>query len=447
MFEQAIAEQKIDEMIRKLETLLSKQENIVRELKNKNTDLQELSSEQREIEQKYNNLQDVMKDAQKISEKISESTSQMLNELINSPLNKNTIEDTQNSRKSLQQEEKEASKENTKSAENNLEKMKNEAQKIQENFQEQTVDHMINEFFSVINSILNISEYQDELSSLSNGIRSNSPILPAIAKKQYRIKSQNEQLMKQILKLSRKTFYITPPIIRALGKASLAMDNSISHLEQKKTSQALKEQYDIINGLNQTAYLLMSAMNEMMISGSASGIESFLEQLGELANQQQGLNQETMQMPLGMNGQKSMMQQLMEQQQALKEGLEQLLNNMPGNENTGLGQTSKDMEEVINDFKRNQVDRQTIERQQKILTRMLDSQKSLTQKDFSKKRKNEKTDQNIIYKGGEKLSEGQGEKELLIINAMEEALKEGHSNEYQEILKLYFYDLQKNETK
>ena len=47
--------------------------------------------------------------------------------------------------------------------------------------------------------------------------------------------------------------------------------------------------------------------------------------------------------------------------------IEQLLNNMPGAENTGLGQANKEMEEVINDFKRNKVDRITQEIQQRIL--------------------------------------------------------------------------------
>ena len=35
-----------------------------------------------------------------------------------------------------------------------------------------------------------------------------------------------------------------------------------------------------------------------------------------------------------------------EQQKALKEGLGQLLSNMPGSENTGLGQANKEMEDV-----------------------------------------------------------------------------------------------------
>ena len=135
------------------------------------------------------------------------------------------------------------------------------------------------------------------------------------------------------------------------------------------------------------------------------------------------------------------MQQLMQQQQALKEGLEQLLNNMPGAENTGLGQANKEMEEVINDFKRNKVDRITQERQQRILSRMLDSQKSLTKKDFSKKRKSEGYTESILFDSPDELLENKGQIDLFLINAMEDALQEGYSTEYQELIKLYFYNL------
>jgi len=155
-----------------------------------------------------------------------------------------------------------------------------------------------------------------------------------------------------------------------------------------------------------------------------------------------------MQLPqLGDSGQNSLMQQLQKQQQALKEGLEQLLNEMPGSENTGLGQANKDMEEVINDFKRKQVDRRTQEKQQQILSRMLDSQKSLTQKDFSNDRKSESHIGGTTYDNPEEIPENYGEQELLLINAMESALREGYSKEYQEIIKLYFYNLQQNISK
>tara|TARA_X000001036_G_scaffold370568_1_gene357181 strand:+ start:3319 stop:6666 length:3348 start_codon:yes stop_codon:yes gene_type:complete len=448
MFEQAIAEQKIDEVIKKIESMLNQQINVLNKLDKENPDLLNLSSDERKIEEEYKNLQEDLQDAMKSSDGASPSTSKMFEDLMGSELNQNTQNNIKESRESLSKQEKNVAQEESTQAKENLSEMLEKSEEIKENFEEETVNEMINEFLSVVNSILNISRYQDDLSILSTGIRSSSPILPQIAKKQDKIRLQNKQLMEQILLLSRKTFYITPPIIRALGKASSAMDKSIGHLEQKKTYNALKEQLLVIEGLNETAYLLLNSMEEMLSSGSASGFENFMKQLEQLSSDQQGINQGTMQLPqLSMSGQQSMMQQLMAQQQSLKEGLEQLLNNMPSNSNTGgLGKASEDMEDIINDFKRNQVDRITKEKQQKILSRMLDSQKSLTKKDFSNNRKSESYSGNILRESPTQLSDDKGQNELLLINAMESALKEGHSNEYQELIKLYFYNLQKDDS-
>ena len=445
MFEQAIAEQKIDEVIKKIESMLNQQIEVLENIDRENSNLKNLSSDERRIEEEYKNLQDVMEDAMKASKEPSSSTSEMYKNLIDSELNQETKQDIRDTRESLTKKNKEISKEKAKNAKENLSEMLEKSKELRENFQQETVNQMINEFISVVNSIINISKYQDDLSLFANGIRSSSPILPAVAEKQDRIRLQNKKLMEQILLLSRKTFYITPPIIRALGKSSSAMNKSIAYLEQKKSSQALKEQLKIIDGLNETAYLLLTSMEDMLSSGSASGFESFMKQLEQLSNQQEGINQRTMQLPqLGTSGQKSMMQQLMGQQQALKEGLEQLLSNMSGAENTGLGQANKEMEEVINDFKRNKIDRMTKERQQRILSRMLDSQKSLTKKDFSNNRKSEEYIENILHNSPSGLPEDKGQRDLLLINAMEAALQEGYANEYQELIKLYFYNLQKD---
>ena len=72
---------------------------------------------------------------------------------------------------------------------------------------------------------------------------------------------------------------------------------------------------------------------------------------------------------------------------------------------------------------------------------MLDNQKSLTQKDFSNKRKG-KTGQYFEYDGSENLPENLGDKNLLLINAMESAMEEGYSNEYNKLLRNYFLKLQ-----
>ena len=70
--------------------------------------------------------------------------------------------------------------------------------------------------------------------------------------------------------------------------------------------------------------------------------------------------------------------------------------------------------------------------------------KSLTQKDFSNKRKS-KTGKYFEYIGSENLPESLGDKDLLLINAMESAMEEGYSNEYNKIIRNYFLKLQNDE--
>ncbi len=48
-----------------------------------------------------------------------------------------------------------------------------------------------------------------------------------------------------------------------------------------------------------------------------------------------------------------------------------------------------------------------------------------------------------MYSGPSGLPEDMGERETLIMNAMESALQEGHSKEYQDMMKKYFRRLQK----
>ena len=113
----------------------------------------------------------------------------------------------------------------------------------------------------------------------------------------------------------------------------------------------------------------------------------------------------------------------------------------PGQNNGTMEKIGDDMEDIIEDFKNKRITRETIERQEQILSRMLDNQKSLTQKDFSNKRTS-KIGGEFSYDKNITLDSKLGEKDLLLINAMESAMDEGYSNEYNKIIRNYFMKLQ-----
>ena len=383
-----------------------------------------------------------MKDASKTMEELSPDASQKLSDLAESELTESTASDLNEARTEMQNDNSSSASQSGGEASSGLNEMLEIAQEIQSEFQEDTVDEMLRKFLALIRNLLYISQAQENLVKETEGLRSRSPKLIETAVKQDKILRENQQFMIQLTELSRETFHISPEIASAIGRTKIAMDRTISRLEQKQTTSAKKEMKKILKGLNEIAKLLLESANQMQMSGSGSGMAEFMERMEEMSQQQQGINQGTMNLPqLGMMAQQQMMEQLQKQQEELKKQLEELLGENPGQEKSGAGKAKDEMEEVIEDFRRKQVDRRTQERQQRILSRMLDSQKSLTQKDYSEKRKSSDGEE-FIYSGPTGLPSDMGEREMLLINAMESALQEGHSREYQNMMKQYFRSLQ-----
>ncbi|MCK9484963.1 MAG: hypothetical protein M0R34_11440, partial [Candidatus Marinimicrobia bacterium] len=196
--------------------------------------------------------------------------------------------------------------------------------------------------------------------------------------------------------------------------------------------------------LNMTALDLMMSMEELQQSGSASGFESYLEQLQKMAGMQQGLNEETQMLGLGSPGDQGTLQQLAARQQRIRQSLEKLREEMQQGSSTkqsgDLGGVAKDMEEVIKDLQNNQVLRRTLERQQKILSRLLDAQKSLRTQDFKEERQS-KTGEQIVRISPDGLPADLGERHTLLRENLEKALRDGYSKEYESLIRRYFEEL------
>jgi len=225
------------------------------------------------------------------------------------------------------------------------------------------------------------------------------------------------------------------------------MHQAVEGLEANDPQGAARSQRESMMALNETAVALSNAMVMMQQSGSASGYEQFLQRMQNLTQGQEGLNEQVLSMQLGQMAAMSrieLMRRLQARQRQLAQVLEQILDDYPaqsGSKEGGLGQALQDMEEVIKDFQRRQVTRRTLERQQRIVTRLLDSQKSLTVQDFKEERKGEAPTQSLTYAGPSGLPANLGEREDLIMQAMEKALRTGYSQSYQVIIQNYFQRL------
>lgn len=194
--------------------------------------------------------------------------------------------------------------------------------------------------------------------------------------------------------------------------------------------------------MNQGAWLIRDSLQQLSSCSSGLGFEELMQQLQKLASQQQGINQQTQ--PLSSNpsfslAEQALLQRLTAQQVAVQQRLEELMQQTRGSSGMlgRLDQLGKEMEEVVEDLQRRRVDQQTVERQQRILQRLLDAQRSVRRRDYSRRRQAERP-QGYVSRNPGALPEGLGERQDAIRRDLLNALKEGYPPEYQELIRRYF---------
>ena len=101
----------------------------------------------------------------------------------------------------------------------------------------------------------------------------------------------------------------------------------------------------------------------------------------------------------------------------------------------------------IKDLQKKQFNRKTQERQQRILSRMLDSQTSLTQRGQKEERKSTSALSTKTFEGPSGLPADLGQRESIALRALNNAMNAGYAREYQAMIKHYFNSLSKKPDK
>jgi hypothetical protein len=323
-----------------------------------------------------------------------------------------------------------------------LHQMASQSNQMQMNMQQQMMSEVMSEFRSALLKTLRLSQSQEALEKPTARTSRQSSLLRDYADSQMGLMQGLRQLSADLQELGDKTFAVSPSMGRSMGSVQANMQDAIEQLEARNPRKSSQAQAAARESLNRMARQLASSMESLQQSGEASGFGDYMQQLMQMAGQQQGLNQQTM-MQLGM-GSPSMMQQLARQQLQLREALSQIENGMGSDSRMlgDLGKIGEEMEAVVKELKSKRPSQKIHEQQERILSRLLDAQRSATQRDFSKKRKSETAEQNPLWLGSGTLPEDLGEARNILYEELIFSLKQGYSREEQALIREYFNRLE-----
>ncbi len=443
-------EQKLDELVKKAEQLLEQQTSLNEQMDTRSATQDQLKEMAKQQENLKNQASDLLSETSQLKNNMGEfldMPSDKIEAALQQMAKEGLLKNMDQAKSRLQSGNMQGALQSGQMAQNSLSEMFDLLSSAKQDLIESQKRQVMAELRKISQKLLQLSKAQEQLVQQSRTLDRNSPQVNEAAERQHDLARALARVTDEMAALSQKTFFVSPQMGRAVGQSLQKMAEAISQLEARNSLQAGRSQQQSMISLNEAIKETMNAMNSLASASSASGLEELMQQLNQMAGQQQGINQQTLELGMGQQmslAQQAAMARLAAEQEALRKSLEQLAREY-GERSEILGrldQIGKEMAEVVEDLQQRKVSQRTINRQQRILQRLLDAQKSVRKEDYSRKRKAETAKQYLPFNPGQ-LPQDLGEKNVQLQRDLLKALKEGYSRDYQELIRKYFEALMK----
>ncbi len=410
LFKKLEKEQKVDEAIKDLLEQAEKQEKLgdKTEQKDPTDNNEDLKKQQEDLQKQFEKTQEDLKDAEKLSEELKED------EKLDT--DKKGQEDIKNDQK--QSKEEMGKKDNKKAAGSQkkaAKKMKNLAEKLQDMKSTQEsieMEENIDDLRQIMENLVKLSFDQEKLMKDFRNIRVGDPRFIKMGQTQLKLKDDAKIIEDSLMALASRVFQIKSFVTREVGLMKYHMDQSTESIKERKLGTITARQQFAMTSMNNLALLLSDVLSQMQMSmmdmsGKSKGKKKGKTPLPMMSEMQQKLNGK-MKGTTGKDGKggkgkdgkdgkegsSEELAKMAQEQGRIRRMLQELLDSQKGNEigkklNDEVKDLIKKMDQSETDIINKQITQQTLNRQQEIQTRLLESEKALKQQEEDEKRKAE----------------------------------------------------------
>lgn len=491
MLEQIKNEYMIDRLIRQIDDMITRQNEVNSAFAEKKYKKEEQSAKEKKIEGSFSSFR---KDLKELSGQTKESKfGEVISDLDKKNLEKDFSEINDNISKN---EQNSASKKGTEISSKLLD-TKSQLSGIKKEMMDKQKEQLKKELNEVISDLILISKEIENIKNFSRDISASSSHSPEVIKKFSRVETGFKAVSEKIFFISKKTFFIEKSAIAQIGRIT----ELFSQISVIMTNRYFSSSYDkssfLMGGVNNLVVQLNDAKNEMNRSSSPSGLDEMLKKMEDMAKKQAGLNSQTSSMQnsssqMSMSQMQEMMNRLAMEQAQLYDALMKMQSGMqkpgkdgnpgdqgspmdgmpgsadgqgtggqngqPGNSgapkggpqqggNTGdagnsglgkkLGSIGDSMKEAEKQLKDKKLDESLLAKQNQVLDKLLDAIESVKREKYENKRESTSGNRQAVDPGRVEIKYDQDLRELLI-----RSLKDGYTNKYKIKIKNYFRELE-----
>ncbi len=430
-FKRLEVEKKQEEAVEKLEKLQQKQEELskkseqISQDKNlnkeqKNEQLEKVKEEQKQTKEAFEDLKKDLQDLEKKNQALEEPKELEKTE----QEQEDTEQQMEESEQELEKKDSKKASEKQKKAADSMKKMAEKMKSGAEKEKQKEIELNAEALREILENTIQLSQDQEKLMQDFAQINGYNPQYVEMAKEQKHIKDNAKIIEDSLLALSKKVPEIRSFINREVTKLNDNLDKSIDAFSKRFFSEIrTRQQYSMTHANNLAVMLseVLKQMQEQMSGDSDKGGSkpknskgkgkgkgksmSELKKMQEELNKQlrEGLNKQQKEgggkggeKPNGENGPGSKeFARMAAQQQAIRQQMQKMMQEMGAKEKEGMGgnkavqEMQKLMEKTEKELFNKQLTTEMLQRQQEILTRLLESEKAEKKQEEEQRREAE----------------------------------------------------------
>jgi hypothetical protein len=406
LFKKLKFEQTLDKNIKKLEEMAEKQEQLSdkteKQEDKKGADAQQKQEELKKEQQELNKMFEEMKDDLKKLEEMNKEMENPAEMEDTEPEQKNIEEEQKNSMEQLDKKQNSKASKSQKSAAKEMKKMAQQMKMSQESQEGEQNEENMDDLRKILENLITLSFDQEDLMKEFRTVNQLDPRYISLSQKQLKLKDDAVIIEDSLNALAKRVFQIQSFVTREVGLMKDNMEESVEAIRQRRQGVAAGKQQLAMTSMNNLALLLNDVLKQMQEQMAQSKPGSGKPKKGKQKNPggsmsqlQKDLNKRIEDLKKSGKSGRELSEELgklASEQEALRKALQEM-EKMGGKEEPGgdkagnkLSELKKQMEKTEQDLVNKRITQETINRQKEILTRLLEAENAMREREQDPKR-------------------------------------------------------------
>lgn len=387
-FKQLQYEQKLEEVSQELDQLKEQQTDLLEKTGDKSQPTDSLASDQGKLQEKFKELQKELRDAKELNQDLKRP-----NPMEDTSGEEESVKDEQNkSKENLEKNNRNKSKLSQQNATKKMEQIAKKLENMQSAMQMMQMQEDLGDLQTILNNLIELSFDQEQLMKDFKEVNQSDPAFIKLSQEQLDLKDDSKIINDSLIALSSRVLAISSFVTRELNEMNQHMDASIKSIRDRNKGEATGNQQLTMTSTNNLALMLDNVMKQMQENLANMQGKGEQDKKGppkpSLSELQKQLNQQIRELSQSEKSGRELSEELAKlaaEQERIRKALEEAEKKY-GNNQGEAEKMMQEMEKTELDLVNKKITRQTLQRQQQILTRLLETEKSMRERELDERR-------------------------------------------------------------